>query len=119
MKVLLVDDDSIHLMILKRIFEQHFADVCVAKNGKEALRILEFDSSFQVILTDIIMPEMDGIELVSYIKESRHISQIPVIGFTSGDLEKFRKEVSDDFHHLVSKTQDFYQLVDLARLAVA
>lgn len=119
MKVLLVDDDSIHLMLLKRIFEQHFQDVHVAKNGKEALQILEFDQSFQVVLTDIVMPEMDGLELVSYIKESHHMAQIPVIGFTSGDLEKFRKEVTDEFHQLVSKTQDFYHLVDIARLAVA
>ena len=115
MKVLLVDDDLIHLTILKRIFEKSKDEVVTARNGKEALRYLEFDSNFQVILTDIMMPEMDGVELLERIRESDSTKDIPTIGFTSGDVEFFRKQTSRHFDQLVAKPMDFYDLYALAR----
>ncbi|MDX5337739.1 MAG: response regulator [Cyclobacteriaceae bacterium] len=115
MKVLLVDDDLIHLTILKRIFEKSNDEVITARNGKEALRCLEFDQSFQVILTDIMMPEMDGVELLEHIRESDSTKNIPTIGFTSGDVEYFRNQTSKHFDQLVAKPMDFFDLYALAR----
>ncbi|WP_026950926.1 response regulator [Algoriphagus mannitolivorans] len=115
MKVLLVDDDLIHLTILRRIFEKSNDEVVTARNGKEALRCLEFDPGFQVILTDIMMPEMDGVELLEHIRECDSTKDIPTIGFTSGDVEFFRKQTSEHFDQLVAKPMDFYDLYALAR----
>jgi CheY-like chemotaxis protein len=118
MKVLLVDDDSLHLLILKKIFEKSDHEVVVAHNGKEALQHLEFDSFFTVILTDIMMPVMDGVEFLKHLKESERTAGIPTIGFTAGDVEYFRKESNNGFDCLVSKPLDFYDLYHLAQAKV-
>ncbi|MBN7811342.1 response regulator [Algoriphagus sp. H41] len=118
MKVLLVDDDSVHLLILKKIFEKSNDEVVVARNGREALQYLEFDASFHVILTDIMMPVMDGVEFLAHLKESPRTSDIPTIGFTAGDVEFFRAKSKVLFDRLVAKPMDFYDLYHLARFAV-
>lgn len=115
MKVLLVDDDSVHLLILRKIFEKSDDEVVVARNGKEALQYLEFDASFHVILTDIMMPVMDGVEFLEHLKESPRTSKIPTVGFTAGDVEYFRMTSKNGFDSLVAKPMDFYDLYNLAK----
>lgn len=119
MKVLLVEDDTVHLMILKRIFEKSNDEVVVARNGKEALIKLEFDPTFQIILTDIMMPEMDGIELLKHVRESEETKQIPIIGFTAGDVNYYREKSAGQFSCLVPKPIDFFDLYQLAKSQVA
>ncbi len=118
MKVLLVDDDSVHLLILQKIFEKSNHEVVVARNGKEALQHLEFDSAFHVILTDIMMPVMDGVEFLEHLKASPRTSSIPTIGFTAGDVDFFRASTKSSFDSLVSKPMDFYELYNLAQFAM-
>ena len=115
MKILLVDDDSVHLLILRKIFEKSNHEVVVAHNGKEALQYLEFDPIFHVILTDIMMPVMDGVEFLEHLKESPQTCMIPTIGFTAGDVEYFRKKSNNGFDSLVPKPLDFYDLYHLAK----
>lgn len=118
MRVLVVDDDDIHLLILKKIFEKSHHLVVTAHNGLEALKVLEFDKDFNIILTDIMMPEMDGIEFLINLKKNVFSSTIPVIGFTSGDVEYYRKRTPVKFDSLVSKPLDFFDLYNLAKLKV-
>lgn len=115
MKVLVVDDDAVHLLILKKIFEKSEDEVVLARNGVEALEFLERDSSFQIILTDIMMPEMDGVELLLKVKTSLRTMRIPVIGVTSGDVEFYRKKTKIPFDSLVPKPLDFWDLHELAK----
>lgn len=115
MKVLLVDDDSVHLLILRKIFEKSNHEVVVAHNGKEALQYLEFDPAFHIILTDILMPIMDGVEFLHHLKESPQTCKIPTIGFTAGDVEYFRQKSKNGFDTLVPKPMDFYDLYNLAQ----
>ncbi len=119
MKVLLVDDDSVHLLILRKIFEKSNDEVVIARNGKEALQYLEFDAAFHVILTDIMMPVMDGVEFLDHLKGSSRTCKIPTIGFTAGDVEYFRANSKNRFDSLVAKPMDFYDLYDLAKFAAA
>ena len=119
MRVLLVDDNTLHLLILRKIFEKSNDEVVVARNGKEALRFLEFDPKFQVILTDMMMPEMDGVELVHHVRESTAMQRIPVIGFTSGDIEYYRGKGGELFDALVPKPFDFQDLYFLAKSTAA
>ncbi|MEN2283579.1 response regulator [Algoriphagus sp. SE2] len=118
MRVLVVDDDDIHLLILKRIFEKSNHLVVTANNGLEALKVLETDKGFSIILTDIMMPIMDGIEFLVHLKKNVVSSGIPVIGFTSGDVEYYRKMSPIAFDSLVSKPLDFFDLYNLAKLKV-
>jgi len=115
MRVLVVDDDSIHLLILKKIFENAADDVVLAKNGLEALLALKHDAHFNVILTDIMMPQMDGVALLSEIKKLKNCNTIPVIGFTSGDVEYYRNSSPEKFDVLVAKPMDFLGLYELAK----
>ncbi|HSF53758.1 MAG TPA: response regulator [Algoriphagus sp.] len=115
MKVLLVDDDSVHLLILRKIFEKSNHEVVIAHNGKEALQYLEFDPSFHIILTDIMMPIMDGVEFLLHLKESPQTCKIPTIGFTAGDVEYYREKSKYGFDSLVAKPMDFYDLYYLAK----
>ncbi|SIO13016.1 response regulator [Algoriphagus halophilus] len=118
MRVLVVDDDEIHLLILRKIFEKSHDMVVTAHNGLEALKVLETDHGFHVILTDIVMPEMDGIEFLMNFKKQDFSKRIPVIGFTAGDVEYYRKKSAIAFDSLVSKPLDFYDLYTLAKLKV-
>lgn len=115
MRILVVDDDAVHLLILRKIFEKSDDTVVVAHNGKEALQELERDPGFNVILTDIMMPEMDGVELLGKVKSNLKTMGIPVIGFTAGDVEYFRKKSQVPFDSLVPKPMDFWDLHDLAK----
>lgn len=115
MRILVVDDDFIHLLIVKKIFEKAAAVVVLAKNGLEALNVLEHDSNFNAILTDIMMPQMDGLELLSEIKKREKFSSIPVIGFTSGDIEYYRRSSRNEFDILVPKPVDLLSLYELVK----
>lgn len=119
MRILLVDDNVLHLLILRKIFERGKNEVVVARNGREALQFLEFDPSFHVILTDIQMPVMNGVEFLGQVKESNLTKEIPVIGFTSGDMEYYRNQAGKLFDYLVPKPFDFSDLYQLAQSAIA
>ncbi len=115
MRVLVVDDDNLHLLILRKIFEKSQDTVVVAHNGIEAIEELRKDPNFNVILTDIMMPEMDGLELLGRIKSDLKTQSIPVIGFTAGDVEYYRRKSLIPFDVLVPKPMDFWDLHLLAK----
>ncbi|WP_297335918.1 response regulator [Algoriphagus sp.] len=115
MRVLVVDDNALHLLILRKIFEKSAATVVIANNGKEALDELRKNPGFNVILTDIMMPEMDGLEFLSEVKSNSVTHGIPVIGFTAGDVDYYRQKTPIPFDTLVPKPIDFWELYNLAK----
>jgi CheY-like chemotaxis protein len=115
MKVLVVDDDAVNRLILKKIFEKENDTVLTANNGLEAMDILTKESDFHVVITDIMMPLMDGIQLLAEIKLNDNISNIPIIGFTAGDIDYFKRSSIISFDRLLPKPMDFHELYDIAR----
>ena len=89
-KILFVDDDEFQRKSLKKLLVMLGYNVEFAKNAKEALEILEKEE-FLLIITDLIMPEMDGIELCKRIRE---INSKAVVYAFSGHL------VGVEFNHL-------------------
>jgi two-component system chemotaxis response regulator CheY len=84
-KVLLVEDSDEIRRLIKVILESKFNFVILeASNGKEALQILNQENIFLVI-TDLMMPEMSGIELVKNIRQNEKIKDLNVIVSTSLD----------------------------------
>jgi len=77
-RVLVVDDESSQLALTKELIKAKGMVCDTAINGKEALRLLK-TAHYDLVLTDIQMPEMDGFELVAAIKEDKNIAGIPVI----------------------------------------
>lgn len=115
MKVLVVDDDAVNRLILKKVFEKENHTVVTAKNGHEAMDILVDEPDFSVVITDIMMPGMDGIELLSEIKLKDSINKIPIIGFTAGDVEYFKRISTVAFDKLLSKPMNYSDLYNIAK----
>ncbi len=92
MKNILVVDDELDILdtiidTFEIEFEERNIKIYKAANGVEALELFKSDIVFDLIVTDINMPEMDGIELTQYVKGLR--SDMPVIVFTGhGDMEE-------------------------------
>ena len=87
----MVIDDSITMRkVTARFLERHGIDVAVAKDGIEALELLEENIPDFVIL-DIEMPRMDGFEVVAHIRNHSHLKHIPILMVTSRSGEKHRE----------------------------
>ena len=100
-KVLLVDDDEITQIQIKRLLEKQGLKVQVADNGKIALDELA-KAEFQCILMDVQMPFMDGVEATKRIRASNsNFRTIPIIALTayamSGDRKSFLEAGMDDY----------------------
>ena len=82
-KILIVDDEFINRELLGNVLKQDY-EVIYAENGVEALdRILEYKDVLSLVLLDLLMPKMDGIEVLKRKKEDPSIAAIPVIVLTS------------------------------------
>lgn len=77
-QILIVDDERIHRVLLSELLED-FYDISIAKNGKQALQCIENNPDIDLVLLDIIMPEMDGYETCIRLKNKPGIPDIPVI----------------------------------------
>lgn len=80
-KILLVEDNPELLQLLESVMDDHF-QVVTASNGKEALQILS-QESVDFIISDVMMPEMDGVELCARVKGTVQTSHIPFILLTA------------------------------------
>ncbi len=89
-KVLAVDDDIINLKLLKSMLLKlpQIAEVIEAKNGADALGILKSQSDIDLVLLDIIMPVMGGIEMLKVIRADDGLKEIPVIVLTTDETKK-------------------------------
>lgn len=98
-KLLLVDDEPANISILMGIFGSLY-DIYIATDGKSALEIATSGDKPDLILLDILMPEMDGFEVARHLKENKYTSQIPFIFLTAKDDEEsmirgFKEGASD------------------------
>ncbi|MHB2265464.1 response regulator [Aliihoeflea sp. PC F10.4] len=84
-RVLVVDDSRVNRMLLRRILEGQGHRVDTAENGREALATLraKTSNSFDLILLDIVMPQLDGYQTLSSIKADAALQHLPVIMITS------------------------------------
>jgi CheY-like chemotaxis protein len=86
-KILMVDDDSIHLEMVKAVLQNEY-DVLSVKSGKEALGLFYQGLVPQLILLDLIMPNMDGWDTYSRIKAISSLHDIPIAFFTASNDPK-------------------------------
>lgn len=88
--ILLVEDNNELLMLMSSLLSPHY-QVLTASNGEKAQKIIQ-KSSLDVVVTDVMMPVMDGIELTKWIKESENYSQLPVVMLTAKTQDIDRNE---------------------------
>jgi CheY-like chemotaxis protein len=82
-KVLVVDDDRDARVLWTAVAEAENHIVIEAEDGKEATETLEKDAEFVLIITDVMMPLVDGYELLKFIRDDDRLKDIPVIISTS------------------------------------
>ena len=89
-QVLIVDDDYINRKLLRSILKKELYQVQTfeASNGKEALDICYQEKNLQVILLDIEMPVVNGIEFLNRYLNNPRLKHVPVIAISSNDLSK-------------------------------
>ncbi|MDO6435363.1 response regulator [Flavitalea sp. BT771] len=116
--VLIADDDVRNIFSLTKALETHKMRVLSAMDGKEALAIAEEGtSSVDIVLMDMMMPEMDGFEAIARIRKHPRLKHIPIIAVTAkamaGDREKCIQAGASDY---ISKPVDIDQLMSLLRI---
>ncbi len=88
--VLAVDDDMINLKLLKSMLMKNpdIKEVIEAKNGADAIGHIKSRSDIDLILLDIIMPVMNGIEMLKVVRSDENIEQMPIIVLTTDETKK-------------------------------
>ena len=115
--VLLVDDDARNIFALMSLLELRGADVIVARNGVEALDQVKNNPDLNMVLMDIMMPEMDGYTAIRELRKNHEKDNLPIIALTAkamrDDYEKCMEAGANDY---LSKPVDVDKLVSLMRV---
>ena len=115
--VLIVDDDVRNLFALTTVFERFSINVITAESGQEAIQILNENPKIDMVLMDIMMPEMDGYETTQRIRREHKNSTLPIIAVTAkamkGDRQKCIEAGASDY---ITKPVKIDQLLSLMRL---
>jgi hypothetical protein len=116
-KVLIVDDDVRNIFALTSLLERHQMDILYAENGRDGLTTLQNTPGIDVVLMDVMMPEMDGYETMRAVRKMSQFVSLPVIALTAkamkGDREKCIEAGASDY---ITKPVDPEQLLSLLRV---
>jgi CheY-like chemotaxis protein len=119
-KILVVDDDVRNIFAMTSALESHGGNVIYAENGRDGLLLLEKNPDVVAVLMDIMMPEMDGYEVMRRIREEPRHRGLPVIAVTAKamrtDREKCIQAGASDY---IAKPVDLEHLLSLLRIWVA
>ncbi|MCC7538786.1 MAG: response regulator, partial [Deltaproteobacteria bacterium] len=115
--VLVVDDDVRNIFALTSFLESHGAKVAFAENGRDGLELLERGPGVDVVLMDIMMPAMDGYEVMRRIRAQDRFRTLPIIALTAkamrADREKCIQAGASDY---IAKPVDMEKLLSLLRV---
>jgi DNA-binding NtrC family response regulator len=84
-RVLIADDDPVILDIVQTLVEREGYEAVTAQNGREAYRILHQDADFRAVIFDMVMPHLEGSDLLHQMQTEKRLSRIPVIIMSSSD----------------------------------
>jgi CheY-like chemotaxis protein len=115
--ILIVDDDVRNLFALTTAFERYDINAITAESGKEAISILNEKQNIDIVLMDIMMPEMDGYETTQRIRRENKNNNLPIIAVTAkamkGDRQKCIEAGASDY---ITKPVKIDQLLSLMRI---
>ncbi|MBL4607927.1 MAG: response regulator [Pseudomonadales bacterium] len=116
-KLLVVDDDMRNIYSVSAILEDKGFDIEIATNGQEALDALDDAPDKDIVLMDIMMPEMDGYEAMTHIRKDPRFKTLPIIALTAkamkGDKQKCISAGASDY---ITKPLDADKLLSLIRV---
>ncbi|MFJ8267226.1 ATP-binding protein [Peribacillus asahii] len=116
-KILVIDDDMRNIFAITSALENKQMEIVFAQNGKDGMSVLKENSDVDVILMDIMMPEMDGYETIYAIRKMPEYKKLPIIALTAKamahDKEKCIEAGASDY---ISKPVYIDQLLSLMRV---
>jgi CheY-like chemotaxis protein len=116
-KVLVVDDDIRNIFALSSVLERRGMEVLTAGTGHEAIATLESSDEVAIVLMDIMMPEMDGYQTMTVIRQKPEFRRLPIIALTAkamkGDREKCLEAGASDY---LAKPVNTEQLLSALRM---
>jgi len=117
--VLVIDDDVRNIFALTSLLEDHHLNVVHAENGRAGIELLQKTPEVDLVLMDIMMPEMDGYETMRAIREEPRFRSLPIIALTAkamkGDRAKCIEAGATDY---ITKPVDLEQLFSVLRVSV-
>lgn len=115
--ILIVDDDLRNIFALTSFLESYQMQVLFAENGRDGMERLQTNPEINIVLMDIMMPEMDGYETTRAIRQQQQFRSLPIIALTAkampGDREKCIEAGASDY---ITKPVDTEQLLSLLRV---
>jgi signal transduction histidine kinase/CheY-like chemotaxis protein/HAMP domain-containing protein len=118
-KIVVIDDDIRNIFSLASALEEYGIDLSYAESGRAGLELLDADPGVDVVLVDIMMPDMDGYETIREIRSRPGLEELPVVAVTAkamkGDRQKCIQAGASDY---VSKPVDIDHLVSVLRVCI-
>ncbi len=115
-KAMIVDDDARNIFALTSVLEEHGMNIVSADNGRDAIALLQREEDIDIVLMDIMMPEMDGMQTIREIRKLGKFKNLPIVAVTAkamkGDREKCIAAGAWDY---LSKPVDTAQMMAVLR----
>jgi CheY-like chemotaxis protein len=116
-KVLIVDDDVRNIFALTSVLESYGLDVLYAENGRDGIAVLDRHPDVDVVLMDVMMPEMDGYETMRAIRRDPAHKALPIIAITAKALKDDREKcIQAGASDYLPKPVEADKLLELIRL---
>ncbi|MFA6944866.1 MAG: response regulator [Pedobacter sp.] len=116
-KILLVDDDMRNVFALSKILRERNMEIIKAENGRNALEMLDTHDDIDLVLMDIMMPEMDGYEAMRQIRSQEKFKNLPVIALTAKAMKDDKQKCIDaGANDYIPKPVDTERLLSLMRV---
>lgn len=116
-KILIVDDDMRNIFALTTALESYFVEVVFAENGREGIDVLQKNPDIDLVLMDIMMPEMDGFEAIRAIRQMPEYMNLPIIALTAKAMKSDRKKcIEAGASDYISKPVHIEQLISIMRV---
>ena len=116
-KLLLVDDDMRNVFALSSVLEAEELEVVIARNGREALERLDEHRDVDLVLMDIMMPEMDGYEAMRRIRDDDRHDKLPIIALTAKAMRNDRARcIEAGANDYLTKPVDTSMLLSMIRV---
>ncbi|MDQ8006036.1 MAG: response regulator [Pedobacter sp.] len=115
--ILITDDDMRNIFALSSALQDYKINVIIANNGVEALEKLSEHTEIDLVLMDIMMPEMDGYEAMKKIRSQRHLANLPIIALTAKAMKADREKcIAAGASDYISKPVDIDKLLSMLRV---
>jgi len=116
-KILLADDDSRNIFALSKVLKEHGMEILKAENGLEVLDLLNEHANIDLVLMDIMMPDMDGYEAMRQIRFQDKFANLPVIALTAKAMKDDKQKCIDaGANEYITKPIDVDRLLSLMRV---